>query len=147
MGKEFINRYLYFDDYSVDEVDLVISTLSDDEIVLLELKERKKCLEKTKMIDLYGILLPKINKALIQNRRIHRYQNYLFFDILKNIPIEQIVPFLSLEEIVIVSLYLGYIKERCFSEKEISNFLGLSINEVHDVLQKICHVCEEKKSI
>lgn len=184
MSRRLRTIYEYFSDYTKEQIDAMIETLSNEEKELLT-KRYGIDLENPTGIKLnkeennkyYGTLIPKMRKLLKSQNKPKQIKKAKTKETLVTIPNEtpnitskleeQVLPkqtaidtiekddyiklmellrtpiftkmltVYSPKEIMISSLKLGYIDGKCFSNKAISEFLGIDTQEIIDTTKRI----------
>lgn len=92
----------------------------------------------------YSKLIPKIKRMLFNRRK---KENSLLEDfdtdkeeyikMLEYIRNKEVLKDLSSKESIILSLRLGDVNGKCFTTKEIANFLSMDINEVREIIKSV----------
>ena len=186
MSRKTKTIYEYFSEYTKEQIDLMIETLSDEERELLTKRygtdlnnpEIKK-LSKEDTNKYYGALIPKMRRLLKkQNKPITKTNpvtipnekpnkiirleeqnlpkqtaidtiekdDYIkLMELLRTPIFTKMLTIYTPREIMISSLKLGYIDGKCFSNKAISDFLGIDTQEVINTTRKI--LLDYKKKI
>ena len=148
--------YDFFSEYSKEQVDAMLATLTPAEQKLVELRydksEGKNVFERLKGHDAYSFyyntLLPAMQKRLSDLATLHESNdvqengkfNYFDVEVLgQNLPNQELVNIVlekyTRVEAVIVALKFGYYDGNHYSAKEIASMLNLNLNEVYECLK------------
>ena len=136
--------YNYFADYTKEEIDKVLDTLSEKEKQLLYLKygsdlsslSVKVKLNKEQNNAFYGNLIPKIKRKLLNNCNPNKKKKIKTESKSKKIrkpSYNKLKKVISTREAMVVALKLGYANNRCYSTEEVSSLLGMSKMEVINI--------------
>ncbi len=157
--KKSSNIYDYLSEYSKEDVDIVLTTLTKEEGDLLELKFNTEAnMTEEQKYNFYKKLIPKIKKSLdnLKKKDNGKMQNnfrmiqnnvtkdsYIkLLEMLKTLIFNQnqINTILSIKEIIVSSLLIGSIDEKYFTIDSVAEFLQLEESEVRGIIKKVLHL-------
>lgn len=170
-----VTIYILLSDYSKEEIDKALTTLSKEEQELVKLRygsdltdpEESK-LNEEEYVEFYKEIIPKL-KTIMKNFRnvvlsdesdktknqeidiqiepvtkIDSEENNLtkenyieILNLLKTPMFNRMLEKLTPKEAVIISLKMGYIDSKYFTNESISNFLNISLEEVESIILRI----------
>ena len=154
--------YQFFEDYSKEEIDLVLEELSVEDKELLKIRYGND-LENPKISKLdtlqsnkfYSVLIPRIKKKLkimkensnnLEHDEMIKEDYIKLLDEIKKSDNQDLYGFDDKEKVVIF-LKFGYIDGKYFSDGAISKFLEIDIQEVIKIKEKFLMISREQKDL
>lgn len=156
-GRRIKSIYELLNEYSKEEIDLMLEKLTANDKILLE-KRYGKDLENPRSNSdfntsdknrFYGLLLPKMKRLLPKRENVielkgdnqeiinKEQSNIQTLEIFRSYSFKEMLNYLTPKEAVIICLRFGYIDNKYYSVQAISNFLGITELEVLDITKKI----------
>ena len=156
-GRRIKSIYELFNEYSKEEIDLMLEKLTANDKILLE-KRYGKDLENPRSNSdfntsdknrFYGLLLPKMKRLLPKRENVielkgdnqeiinKEQSNIQILEIFRSYSFKEMLNYLTPKEAVIICLRFGYIDNKYYSVQAISNFLGITELEVLNITKKI----------
>lgn len=153
--------YNYFEGYSIEQVNAVITKLDEHELMLIKLlfgdkydasvinEEQESIFTNV----FYEILYPKLIALLSEEVLVETEgQNNKFSEdgiaILSFLQSPTFVPFMSMlntKDTIILAMRLGFVNGKCFSVNRIANALEIDENEVVFSIEKIFQLINDSK--
>ena len=109
------------------------------EIPLLDITEE----EKVEVPE----LVHEVPMDIVQEEEITKEDYSSMLDVLKSSSFIEMMSMLSVKEAVIMSLRLGYVDNKYFSPKAISNFLGIEEEEVNTTTKKVLSIYKDNFNV
>ena len=170
-----VTIYILLSDYSKEEIDKALTTLSKEEQELVKLRygsdltdpEESK-LNEEEYVEFYKEIIPKLKTIMknfrnvvlsnesdkTKNQEINiqiepvtkidseennlTKENYIeILNLLKTPMFNRMLEKLTPKEAVIISLKMGYIDSKYFTNESISNFLNISLEEVESIILRV----------
>ncbi len=174
MARQLQSIYEYLDKYSKEQIDEVISNLTDEEKKLIKLRYGDD-LENPVTSELwtpeasnnfYCTLVPRMKKLLANleekklkgekssSRKVKKSDNtelekagYIkVLQLMRTPTTADMLKVLTPKEAVIIFLKLGYIDKKYFSTESIAKFLEIESEEIREITKKVLMVYKEKIS-
>ena len=170
-----VTIYILLSDYSKEEIDKALATLSKEEQKLVKLRygsdltnpEESK-LNEEEYVEFYKEIIPKLKTIMkdfrnvvlsnesdkTKNQEINiqiepvtkidseennlTKENYIeILNLLKTPMFNRMLENLTPKEAIIISLKMGYIDSKYFTNESISNFLNISLEEVESIILRV----------
>ena len=170
-AKKLRNIYEYFNEYSEQEIDEMISKLSEEDKQILRLRygedlKNPNCQPKINhkvYSKFYSNLVPKMKRNLKQQKEEKEMGKKLniktekdqplkhdvkddyikILEVIRTCAFEQMLKFLTPKEATIVCLRLGFVDGKYFSKETIAKFLDIETEEVDMATVKVLQVYKE----
>ena len=141
--KTYKSVYKTFSEYTKEEVDAVISTLSEKQKSIIRRREESNITEDEASYYLRSIV-PKIKREL-QNKKTKKQEKPIVEEIKTNYSFSELLKHYTVTEAVIICLKLGLVNQTFYSAKEISEFLNIPELTIIEITKKALK--EHKKEI
>lgn len=141
--KTYKSVYKTFSEYTKEEVDAVISTLSEKQKSIIRRREESNITEDEASYYLRSIV-PKIKREL-QNKKTKKQEKPIVEEIKTNYSFSELLKYYTVTEAVIICLKLGLVNQTFYSAKEISEFLNIPELTIIEITKKALK--EHKKEI
>lgn len=169
VGNELLSIYAYLCDYSKEEIDMVLNSLTQEEKILLTLRYgsdlenpvSSKDLTRKDKAKFYNVLIPKIkrslnnirkeddsffNKLINLENKISKEDYKKILRIIKTKRFSDLAKKSSVKVAIIMSLTFGYIYNISFPIEAISRFLDISEEEILEIIKNTSEIYKDLNS-